>query len=312
MRKVLALVFAAVLLGLVYLYFVPFGARADRGFDAGVSNPAYTNPHPILLFDEGHDNAHTASGKYSPFAKLVRNDGYEVRRHKGVFTAKVLMGVNVVAVVNASGGSNPKLFGINLEFLRKGERDGPAFTPAEIATLSAWVRDGGSLLLIADHYPFGEAARSLAAAFGVTMHGGFAEVVNQYEGQTDPGAIEFTRANGLLLDHPVTNGRSLAERVDRVMSFTGQSLDADSAHAILSLPASAKEFVPPPPNFKEEAAGNAQGLAFDYGKGRVVVLGEAGMLTAQIDGDEHFGMNVRGLDNRQFALNVMHWLSRLM
>jgi len=25
-----------------------------------------------------------------------------------------------------------------------------------------------------------------------------------------------------------------------------------------------------------------------------------------------FGMNVSGIDNRQFALNLMHWLSRLL
>ena len=48
-------------------------------------------------------------------------------------------------------------------------------------------------------------------------------------------------------------------------------------------------------------------------QGRLVVLGEAGMLTAQIDGRSHknFGMNVPGIDNKQLALNIMHWLSRL-
>jgi hypothetical protein len=53
-----------------------------------------------------------------------------------------------------------------------------------------------------------------------------------------------------------------------------------------------------------------------FGKGRVVVLGEAGMLSAQMirypDGREmRFGMNMPGNDNRQFALNVAHWLSRM-
>jgi hypothetical protein len=37
------------------------------------------------------------------------------------------------------------------------------------------------------------------------------------------------------------------------------------------------------------------------------------MLTAQVSGDgEKFGMNAPGLDNKQFALNIMHWLSRLL
>lgn len=312
MKRILAIVAMALVVGVVYLYFRPFGARVDGSFDTVVRNPANTGRHPVMLVDGGHNNAHTAAGRYAPFAKLMRNDGYDVRGRKGPFTREALAHADVLVIVNASGGTNPQLFGINLEPLRKGERDAPAFTPEEIEIVSAWVRDGGSLLLIGDHYPFGVAAANLAAAFGVTMHGGFAEVAHQYEGQTDPGAIEFSSANGLLAEHAITKGRSDAERVGRVMSFTGQSLDAPNAVAILKLPPSAKEFVPPPPEFKEAPAGSAQGVALEFGQGRAVILGEAGMLTAQIDHDERFGMNVDGLDNRQFALNVAHWLSHLL
>ena len=61
------------------------------------------------------------------------------------------------------------------------------------------------------------------------------------------------------------------------------------------------------------AAGRAQGVAFRLGKGRVVVMGEAAELSAQVIGSgEKFGMNVPGLDNRQMALNIMHWLSGLL
>ena len=57
---------------------------------------------------------------------------------------------------------------------------------------------------------------------------------------------------------------------------------------------------------------NQQGLTIKFGKGRVVILGEAGLLTAQIDNEgRKFGMNYSNSDNKQFALNVMHWLSRL-
>ena len=61
------------------------------------------------------------------------------------------------------------------------------------------------------------------------------------------------------------------------------------------------------------AAGRAQGVAFSLGKGRVVVMGEAAELSAQVVGaDEKFGMNVPGIDNRQLAINIMHWLSGLL
>jgi hypothetical protein len=44
------------------------------------------------------------------------------------------------------------------------------------------------------------------------------------------------------------------------------------------------------------------------------MLGEAAMLSAQIAGPEktQIGMNVPGSDNRQLALNIMHWLSGLL
>jgi hypothetical protein len=45
----------------------------------------------------------------------------------------------------------------------------------------------------------------------------------------------------------------------------------------------------------------------------VVVLGEAGMLRAQRERNGQLvGMNVPGYDNRQMALNIMHWLSRIL
>jgi hypothetical protein len=47
------------------------------------------------------------------------------------------------------------------------------------------------------------------------------------------------------------------------------------------------------------AAGRAQGIAMTLGKGRVVVLGEAAMLSAQLAGPNKmaFGMNLSGIDN---------------
>lgn len=60
-------------------------------------------------------------------------------------------------------------------------------------------------------------------------------------------------------------------------------------------------------------------IAFTVGRGRVVMNGEAGMLSAQVfrekdkDGNEkivgRMGMNVPGTDDRQYVLNVLHWLS---
>jgi hypothetical protein len=68
-------------------------------------------------------------------------------------------------------------------------------------------------------------------------------------------------------------------------------------------------------------SGRAQGVAFGFGKGRVVVMGEAAMFSAQVvrfndeDGkpqEFQMGMNIPGNDDKQLALNLMHWLSGLL
>lgn len=53
-----------------------------------------------------------------------------------------------------------------------------------------------------------------------------------------------------------------------------------------------------------------QATAFKYGKGRVIVTGEAAMLTAQVSNGEKAGMNVPGIDNRQLVLNMVRWLTK--
>jgi hypothetical protein len=80
------------------------------------------------------------------------------------------------------------------------------------------------------------------------------------------------------------------------------------------LAATANDQADPMGGEKKSVAGQAQGLAFKFGKGRIVMLGEAAMLSAQVFGPKNspMGMNVPGNDNRQFALNIMHWLSGLL
>lgn len=309
MRRVLLGAVVVVSLLAFYLAIFPVGQQPDRSFDSRVSNPAYTDRHPRVLFDEAHHNSHSLSGGYRAFGELLRSDGYMVERNREKLTPGVLSKADVLVIVNPAGGSNPKLFGFNLVPLRKGRREAPAFTREEIAAVQGWVSRGGALLLIADHYPFGSASAGLARAFGITMRGGYAEVPAAFA-MGDPSNIRFTRANGLLAESSITNGQRDREQVHEVISFTGQSFDAPRATPLLRLPSGSAEYVPPPPNFTKTVAGALQGAAIQVGRGRIVVLGEAAMFTAQVDDGRKFGMNVAA-GNRQFALNVMHWLSGL-
>lgn len=287
--------------------------RADFGWSPNLASPTYTDTHPRVVIDEAHFNASTASalGRYAPFAKLLRADGYTVEKGKEKFSAAALSGVDVEVIVNASGADRLTIFGFNLPVGGDGDRGAPAFTTEETAAVTDWVAQGGSLLLISDHAPYGRASEALAAAFGVQFYKGFCEVPNE---TSDP--LVFSTANGRLPDHPIIHGATMSESVHTVHTFTGQSMTApDSVTILLNLPDSAVEYLPETPGqeggeLKPFPAGNAQGVAFTWGQGRVVILGEAAMLTAQVYDLKPFGMNSGDNDNKQFALNVLHWLSR--
>jgi len=275
------------------------GQRPDPNFDARVARPAYADTHPRVLFDEAHHNFHTTSGRYKPFAEVVRNDGYTVTPNDDPFTRERLAGGDVLIIANALGAGGMG---------QPGAADS-AFTDAECDAVRDWVRGGGSLLLITDHAPFGSAAEPLAGRFGVAMSKGYTS--DPANSQGDETSLVFTRTNKLLDDHAITAGRDGRERVNRVRTFTGQSLKGPAGSvAFLKLADTATD--QGDDGTPVSAAGRAQGLAFAFGKGRVVVLGEAAELSAQLIGTERFGMNVPGLDNRQMALNIMHWLSGLL
>jgi hypothetical protein len=293
---------------------------ADPDFDASVKVKTYgAKDHPRVAIDEAHHNFHTMDGRYKPLADLLTNDGYEVAANKEKFQPQTLRSLRVLIVANAEDEAEGE------------ETSGPAFTDAECDIVRDWVSDGGALLLVADHAPFGAAAASLARQFGVSMGKGFVFDVVDFD--TSPSNIVF-RDKGLG-DHPILRGRNPNERIRKVVTFTGQSLsvpgigvpllkfgptshEAESrAELELALEASR---VPGAASTSlrhaTPAAGRAQAVALVFGKGRVVILGEAAMLTAQVSKstdpsapDHKFGMNAPGNDDRQFALNILHWLS---
>lgn len=299
---------------------------ADRDFQATVADPAYKDPHPKVLFDEAHFNVHTTQGTYKTFVDLVTSDGYQVMANDKPFESKVLDGYDILVIANARGAPRPS--------------EKPAFTDAECDTVRDWVQGGGALLLVTDHYPTGHAGENLGKRFGVDMSKG----TTTDPAHAPPGAIGgvliFSRDEKLLGDHPITRGRNASERINRVATFTGQSLKRpEGSVVILKLSDTAVDRLPsgagdrsggagPGPGRMRvrrrpaagadvptvSAAGRSQGLAFPFGKGRVMVLGEASQITAQQAGPRQrpMGMNYPDCDNRQWTLNIVHWLSGLL
>jgi hypothetical protein len=288
----------------------------DPDFRPTVARPAYAADGATVVIDGAHRNFHTVDGRYAPFAALLRADGYRVRGGTAPFDAGGLAEVDVLVIVNAG----------------QPDGGGSAFTAPEIEAVEAWVSGGGSLLLIADHAPHGVAAEALAARFGVRMGKGYAFALTSDADLT----TNLSYPPEAFGDHPIIAGRSADERVSLVTAYTGQSLQGPpGAETLLPMTVGAREAPDLPalqalsgrlggPAAAAEALGAystaalpAQGLAFRHGQGRVVVLGEAGMLSAQVvrypDGrpDRRFGMNTAP-GNAQFGLNIMHWLSGLL
>jgi hypothetical protein len=280
------------------------GQMADPDFDAKVSHPAYSKGGPKVLFDEAHNNFHTTIGRYKPFVDLITNDGYQVTTNKEKFSAEVLKRYDILIISNALG--NQRMGGP--------EASNPAFTDAEADAVRDWVKAGGALLLIADHAPMGSANQILGQRFGIDMSKMYTVDEENYEKPSDnPGFIVYTRESGRLGNHPITNGRNQSERVNKVIAFTGQSLKGPAnSDAFMKLADTAMDRMPNDTVKPVSAAGRAQGIAMKFGKGRAVFLGEAAMLTAQVTGTAKFGMNYAGVDNRQLALNIVHWLSRVL
>lgn len=276
----------------------------DPEFNTSVENAAYKKDGPRVMFDEAHHNFHTTDGRYKPFVDILMSDGYRVIRNRQPFTKARLDSFKILVISNALGA----------EDLDEEGADKPAFTEEEIKAVHDWVKGGGALLLIADHAPFGGAAAGLASQFGVESSQGYTfDEKNSVAG--NPSQLIFSRENGLLASHPITDGRGENERLNLVRSFTGQSFKGpkDSV-GILKLSDTATDS----PGFQSKelvsAAGRAQAIALKFGKGRVLVQGEAAMLSAQVAGPEkrRMGMNVPGNDNKQYLLNVVHWLSGIL
>ena len=281
---------------------------ADTAFAPHVARPAYAvGRGPLVLLDEAHANFHTASGRYAPFVKVLRRDGFVVEPLTRGFSDAALATARILVIANAMAERNRGNWSLPTP---------SAFTADEIDVVRRWVSAGGSLLLIADHMPFGGAAADLASAFGVHMTNGFA---------TDACSADefvFARGAGLASAHPVARGRNADERIDSVRTFTGQAFRGDSAvrpllvlahGTVLLLPAEAWRFSDATPRMA--ADGMWQGATLVHGRGRVAVFGEAAMFSAQVSGAARrpMGMNAPSArQNPQFLLNVMHWLAGLL
>lgn len=301
--------------GLVAATLAYFVMSAPVAFDASVVRPAFAaDSGPTILFDAAHHNRHRIDDTYQPFAKLLRNDGFQLRALTEPLSTTTLGGGQIVAIVTAESDTQTK--------------DSPAFSAAEVSALVGWIERGGSLLLVTDHAPYPNAVETMAQALGLAVAKGMTFDEKQFRpGTGDDSRLIFSAANGLLGTHPIIAGRNPAETVRMVETFTGDAFKLGPGMAplmTLSPTAISRTGVPTvskrggdvivTTNFVDPHAvgGWVQGGAFAIGKGRVVVLAEAAMISAQEDNGRKLGMNSPDNDNKQFVLNLMRWLGHAL
>lgn len=263
----------------------------DDKADISVAAPAWARAAgPSLVIDGAHKNFHRIDGRYGPFAALARNDGFKVAGNDAPFTAESLAKTRLLVMANAAED----------------------LTPDEIKAVHIWVEGGGSLLLIADHMPFAHAANGLAQAFGFGYE-------DSYAFETPRGPEQFSKANGRLLDSPVTRGEAKGTPVDSVWSFTGTVLHAPPQATVVMRLGTGWQILYPREPWKfdgvPERASNdkdLRGAILAVGQGRVAMFSEAAMFSAQRTGrGAGMGFNYpQAGQNKAFILNVLRWLGR--
>lgn len=266
-----------------------------------IASPAYSKgAGPIVMIDEAHHNFHTAVARFRPFALLLERDGYRIRRGVEKFSKKGLKDVRILVVSNALNARNAEEWNLPTP---------SAFDDNEIRNVVDWVRGGGSLFLISDHMPMPGCNEKLAAAFGFTFYNGFA-----FDTTKQPGPDYFSLANKRLINDGLTQG------LDTILTFTGQGFDIPpAARPLLVLDDKFKLWISDTAwvfnkrTKRMPAKGKYQGAYMTFGKGRVVIFGEAAMFTAQLAGANatRMGFNhPRARRNHEFLLRLIHWLDK--
>lgn len=279
---------------------------ADNIIIPKIENPRFKkNKGSKIVIDQGHHNFHQINGRFKPFADLMTADGYQLDSLQNL---KDLTEDNILVISNPIHQRNVRNWRQPIH---------SAFSKDEIIYLKKWVKNGGKLLLIADHMPFAGAANSLAKAFGFNFCDGFA-----YQQKEQRNAPDIFSINNKRFLNTIISDGTLGKKIDNITTFTGSSFTIPKkAKGILKFkkgdyclaPEIAWRFNDNTPSTDLE--NKYQGAILEFGKGKIAVFGEAAMFTAQTvtnnSGTFRFGFHSEQAPNNiQFIRNLIFWLSK--
>ncbi len=289
---------------LLFILFLPAtGIQAQQIPDTSrffeIEAPRYAaGEGPAVMIGAAHNNFHTLDGRYRAFGNILEADGCRLLSNEEPFTEEGLKRCDILVISNPLHASNQN----NWELPTPS-----AFASEEISAVEQWVAGGGSLFLIADHMPFAGAAADLGRAFGF-------EFLNSFAMDNRRRQIEyFTRQQGLLFEDPIT------KKLDSIATFTGSAFLIPSSakpllgldeHYTILLPAQAWNFTDDTPF--TGGKGFYQLAYRPYGKGKIVLSGEAAMFSAQLAGpnQSRVGLNNPAASrNVELLRNIVGWLA---
>ena len=263
----------------------------DPNADTKVTDPAFApGKGPTVMIDSGHEEHQTLASGYAPFGALLTHDGYVVSNFDQPISTVNLAKVGVLVIAEPHNpNDSPKA---------PKYQSTSAFTPQEIKTIGDWVEGGGALLMIADHPPYAGSLRALASSFGFD--------IEMYAAQTASKEELFSFANGGLVDGPLTRGLA------QIQTFYGTAFTAPAAATpLLRFDSSWTMLVTDKPS-RPMSGNDLRGATLTIGKGRVVLLAEAGAWSAQLLGPQKRQIGFEAPDaqgNKQFIRNVVRWLA---
>ncbi len=282
--------------------------KPDLDFTFVNESPAYPlGQGPQILFSS-RNSPFVESGLYKGLAKLAETDGFTSSEAGGPLSQAIQRDAAILVLINTYLPS----------FKDFPAMDPPsAFTDEEIEAVRQWVSEGGSLLILADHAPFGGGSAKLAEAFGFTFLNGHLVEKESADSGFVHVEIEFSPGHGLVTDHPITNGGLGRAPSKGFYTFGGQAfIPPDDGGTLLRVPQGwqavfsyriSRELQSAP---RIDASGMAQGAVAQNGKGRVAIFGETASFTAQkLDGRPIGFSSPQGVDNPEFILSVLRWLA---
>ena len=279
---------------------VQFPMRNDPSFTTEIESPSFeADKGPLIVIDGGHNNFFITTGLIQPLLELLDSDGYRIDFSGGQIDPIALDKADIFLVITPMSSSYTDFKDDFIE----------AYLSEELVVLERWVREGGSLLVFSEHFPFDIAVSGLLKTFGISTSIG--QTIDHDFSNESAGEIVF---GGKRLDkrHPIVAGK---RPVTKVASYGGSALRGDGYTNIMKLSDHSM-------NISRNwmgveggplGRGNSQGLAGFYGDGRIAAFGDSNGFAAMIFEDDiskdFVGMNDETYDWRNLVLNTFDWLS---